>query len=257
MVIVPDSCREAAVVKRAFTLIELLVVIAVIAVLAALLFPALEKARKAAQFTVCRSNLRQLGLGVQMYSTDWSWYPPRTWGQGCWSSNGYRAADAKVFTDCLQPQYTGTREIYYCPSNAWVRPEGSECPSGFPWPWSWPDNYWDVGAGDQKVNYEYWTNPYNRSQSWDNPWAAFMNDKPPTPATATLYPDAIVVYEAGVGGAFSGIPNHAPHPLGSEVVSPAEGHLVNVLTFNSSAGTLPAAGTSYTIVNGFTMSDFE
>jgi len=56
--------------KRGFTLIELLVVIAIIAILAAILFPVFAQAREKARQTGCVSNLKQLGVGFQLYASD-------------------------------------------------------------------------------------------------------------------------------------------------------------------------------------------
>ncbi len=60
----------------AFTLLELLVVVAILAILAALLFPVFSQARERARRTACLSNLKQMGLGIQMYSQDYDEHLP-------------------------------------------------------------------------------------------------------------------------------------------------------------------------------------
>lgn len=76
--------------RSGFTLIELLVVIAIIAILAAMLLPALAKAKKKAQQTQCLNNLKQMGLAIHMYANDFNDHLP----DPNWASGGDPAASA-------------------------------------------------------------------------------------------------------------------------------------------------------------------
>jgi len=97
---------------RGFTLIELLVVIAIIAILAAILFPVFAQAREQARKTQCVNNMKQAGLGVQMYIQDYDeTYPMSVYR----ARNNQNQECAYTMLSAIEP-YIKNKDIYECPS---------------------------------------------------------------------------------------------------------------------------------------------
>jgi prepilin-type N-terminal cleavage/methylation domain-containing protein/prepilin-type processing-associated H-X9-DG protein len=117
-------CRErraggAARRRRAFTLLELLVVVAVIGVLAGLLLPALGRAREAGRATACLSNLRQVGIALQLYVQDFQNRLPimRDRGMEAPLTNAPPRTNEWPSVDGVLSNYLGSVRVLQCPAD--------------------------------------------------------------------------------------------------------------------------------------------
>jgi prepilin-type N-terminal cleavage/methylation domain-containing protein/prepilin-type processing-associated H-X9-DG protein len=107
-------------IQSGFTLIELLVVIAIIAILAAILFPVFAQAREKARAATCVSNLKQLSLGMLMYSQDYDETIPQwKWDQSYASGSGSKNNATTVWWNAIYP-YVKNVGVYACPSQRYT-----------------------------------------------------------------------------------------------------------------------------------------
>jgi type II secretory pathway pseudopilin PulG len=152
----PEMSRKPVALARGFTIIDLLVTMAVIAVLISILSPSLSGVRESARQVVCRSNVRQVGLGLWMYAREHSELLPSSvnapglLNSNPWQTITLRLSPPPAGTDgwdglgrLYVEGYLPAPKLFYCPSHSGTNPYSSF------------ERRWGGETGEINCNYQF------------------------------------------------------------------------------------------------------
>jgi prepilin-type N-terminal cleavage/methylation domain-containing protein len=219
--------------RSAFTLIELLVVIAIIAILAALLLPALSRAKQKADRASCLNNLRQIGLFIHFYTDENHDVFPAHRNQG--EGNDATTALTNWWGTAVMNYARNQSNLFHCPSI-----KGQQLDNGVAWNWNFDchkvgyginsffDCFWPYTSGSVTVGGVLFTTaPWFKRTSVRNPADNFLiGDATPKSdgfwSSSCWWPNACMNETASSSKGFEGVDQVRHHGLG--VVLFTDGH---------------------------------